>query len=224
MVKRCRAAGLALVLAAMAASVAVSGAARGESPTAPAAVDADRWLTAATVEKPTPGVSTPLPPAVDLGIPNIRQQTKVWCWAAVAQQIIHRSRGRSPRQCALVASAQGRRARDCCPGRPACVEEGTLAQIRGLIRRFGGLATEVIGPLDADSLYLLLRAGRPLILALRHSARSGHVVVLTGLSWRHRGGALEAILHINDPIGSFPPRLPLRKLRNRWHATIVVTR
>ena len=34
-----------------------------------------------------------LPPPVDIPIQNIHQETPVWCWAAVAQQIILGIRG-----------------------------------------------------------------------------------------------------------------------------------
>lgn len=46
-----------------------------------------------------------MPSPVQLGIPNLPQETQVWCWAAVAQQIIAHSRGAAytPPQCALVA-------------------------------------------------------------------------------------------------------------------------
>jgi hypothetical protein len=170
---------------------------------------------------PRPAVNRLLPP-VDLGIPNFRQRTRVWCWAAVAQQIIHKERGKSPPQCALVAMARGRYPSFCCPGYQRCAVQGTLDQIRGLIRNFGRRVTEVRPPTGPMSLYRTLRAGHPVILALRNSARTGHVVVLTGMTWARTDRGVEAILHINDPIGAFPPRIPFRVIIPRWHAAIVV--
>ncbi|MEQ8699155.1 MAG: papain-like cysteine protease family protein [Bauldia litoralis] len=169
-----------------------------------------------------PPADRTLPPPVDLGIPNIRQQTKVWCWAAVAQQIIHKKRGKSPPQCALVAMAQGRYPGFCCPGHARCAVQGTMAQIRGLIRNFGRRVTEVHPPSGPMVLYRALRAGRPIILALRNGPGTGHVVVLTGMTWVRTTWGRRAILHINDPIGAFPARMRFREIMPRWHAAVVV--
>ena len=53
-------------------------------------------------------VRAQVPPPVDLGIQNIPQETPLWCWAAVAQQIIFALRGPNgtPHQCGLVAIAR----------------------------------------------------------------------------------------------------------------------
>lgn len=163
-----------------------------------------------------------LPAPVDLHIPNFRQRTRVWCWVAVAQQIIHKKRGKSPPQCALVAMAQGRYPSFCCPGYARCAVQGTLDQIRGLIRNFGRRVTEVRPPTGPMSLYRALRAGRPIILALRSGPGTGHVVVLTGMTWVRTLWGRRAILHINDPIGAFPARMRFEEIMPRWHAAIVV--
>ena len=82
------------------------------------------------------------PPPITLPIQNIPQQTQVWCWAAVAQQIILASQGpaNTPPQCALVAMANGANPSVCCSEarNPACVTAGSLQQIQYLIGRFGG--------------------------------------------------------------------------------------
>jgi hypothetical protein len=189
---------------------------------APARADIEDERGADLAEFAPPPAVKPVPPPVELGIPNIRQRTRVWCWAAVAQQIISKKRGKSPPQCALVAMAQGRFPSFCCSGNARCAVQGTLAQIRGLIRNFGRRITEVQPPSGPMALYRTLRAGRPIILALRNGPRTGHVVVLTGMRWRQTGWGVEAILHINDPIGAFPAHILFRDLRPRWHAAIVV--
>ena len=186
---------------------------------------------------PHPGPSTPAPepspsfrarpfvtpPPVDLPIANISQKTPVWCWAAVAQQVIKLRRGKSPPQCALVAMVHGRYPSFCCPGYSRCMKAGSLQQIQTLIRNFGRRASSLRAPTDALSLYRTLRAGDPVILALRTSPYSGHVVVLKGMSWRTGAdGRPEAILHINDPIHWLPPRLPFRSILRLWEAAIVV--
>ena len=166
-------------------------------------------------------VAAPLPP-VDLNIPNIPQKTAVWCWAAVAQQIIMRKRGASPPQCALVAMVHGRRPGYCCPHYERCAVKGRLSQIRKLIRNFGRSSSTIERPVGPMILYQTLRAGRPVIIALRNSAYSGHTVVVTGLTWVEGEQGRVAMLHVNDPIGALPPRVPFPLIRERWLAAIVV--
>ena len=75
----------------------------------------------------------PVPSPVDVPISNIPQDTPVWCWAAVAQQIIMAIRGpqNTPPQCALVATANGAHPGVCCNGyNPACVRTGSIPQIQ----------------------------------------------------------------------------------------------
>ena len=108
-------------------------------------------------------------PAVDLGIRNIRQETEVWCWAAAAQQVIVKRKGYSPPQCALVAMVHGRYPSFCCPNYERCTVPGTLGQIQKLIRNFGQRSSSLSPPTDAMTLYRNLRAGHPIILAVRNS-------------------------------------------------------
>lgn len=163
-----------------------------------------------------------LPPAVDLGIRNIMQETDVWCWAAVAQQVIVKRKGRSPPQCALVAMVHGRYPSYCCPHYERCAVAGSLRQIQILIRNFGQRTTTLSAPTDAMSLYRTLRAGHPIILAIRNSPYTGHVVVLTGMTWTNGANGPEAVLHVNDPLRVIPDRLTFRALVPRWQAAIVV--
>lgn len=161
-------------------------------------------------------------PPVDLNIPNIPQKTRVWCWAAVAQQIITRKRGDSPPQCALVGMVHGKRPGYCCPHYERCAVRGSLGQIRKLIRNFGRSYSTIERPVGPMTLYNTLRAGRAVIIALRNSAYSGHVVVIAGLTWVHGENGRVAMLHVNDPIGALPPRVPYALIRERWMAAIVV--
>ena len=163
-----------------------------------------------------------LPPPVDLGIRNIMQETDVWCWAAVAQQVIAKRKGKSPPQCALVAMVHGRFPSFCCPHYERCAVPGSLRQIQTLIRNFGQRTTTLSPPTDAMSLYRTLRRGRPIILAIRNSRFTGHVVVLTGMTWVSGAGGPEAVLHVNDPLRVIPNRLSFRALVPRWQAAIVV--
>ena len=163
-----------------------------------------------------------LPPPVDLGIRNIRQETDVWCWAAVAQQVITKRKGQSPPQCALVAMVHGQFPSHCCPHYDRCAVPGSLGQIQTLIRNFGQRSSTLGPPTDALTLYRSLRAGHPIILAIRNSPYSGHVVVLTGMTWVNGAAGPEAVLHVNDPLMVIPARLAWRDLVPRWRAAIVV--
>lgn len=163
-----------------------------------------------------------LPPPVDLGIRNIRQETDVWCWAAVAQQVITKRKGQSPPQCALVAMVHGRYPSHCCPHYERCAVPGSLGQIQTLIRNFGQRSSALGPPTGAMTLYRTLRAGHPIILAIRNSPYSGHVVVLTGMTWTNGAAGPEAVLHVNDPLMVIPSRLAWRDLVPRWRAAIVV--
>jgi hypothetical protein len=163
-----------------------------------------------------------LPPPVDLGIRNIMQETDVWCWAAVAQQVIVKRKGKSPPQCALVAMVHGRFPSYCCPHYERCAVPGSLRQIQILIRNFGQRTTTLSPPTDAMSLYRTLRRGHPIILAIRNSQVSGHVVVLTGMTWARGANGPEALLHVNDPLRVLPNRMSFRALVPRWQAAIVV--
>ena len=163
-----------------------------------------------------------LPPPVDLGIANIRQETDVWCWAAVAQQVIVKRKGRSPPQCALVAMVHGRYPSYCCPHYDRCAVPGSLAQIQKLIRNFGQRASSIAPPTDAMSLYRNLRAGKSHHPRGAQFALFGPCVVLTGMSWIQGSRGPEAVLHVNDPLQVIPARLAFRDLLPRWQAAIVV--
>lgn len=165
-----------------------------------------------------------LPPPVDLNIPNIPQQTPVWCWAAVAQQIISASNGgTAPPQCALVAVANGAHPGVCCEqGHPACLTTGSLQQIQTLILHFGGHFSAIAPPAHPMALYQTLASGRAIIMAVQSSPFSGHVVVLRGMTWVQTPTGVEAVLHINDPLSYFTQPVPFSQLLPYWQAAIVV--
>jgi hypothetical protein len=166
-----------------------------------------------------------IPPPIDLGIPNISQETPVWCWAAVAQQIINAKVGpnRTPPQCALVALANGAAPAFCCGGyNPMCVRTGSLSQIAALIRNFGGQLSSYAAPTDPISLYRTLSSGRPVILHVRSSFSSTHVVVLRGMSFTPTPFGVQAILHINDPLAYFTQPVAFSQLAAIWIDALVV--
>lgn len=178
----------------------------------------------AGVWQPKPG--EPIPPPVDLPIQNLRQETEVWCWAAVSQQIIYSLRGQqnTPAQCALVAMANGAEPGVCCNGyNQQCVTTGSLDQIRSLIQQFGGRPSNIAEPTDPMTLYKTLAAGHPVIIAIQQQgAQSGHVIVVRGMTFMQTQNGIEPVLHINDPMAVYTHPVPFRQLQQMWKAAIIV--
>ena len=162
---------------------------------------------------------------VDLPVPNIRQETEVWCWAAVSQQIIVATHGpeATPRQCALVAMANGAAPGACCDGyNPSCVRTGSLDQIRGLIAQFGQRATAIAPPTSPDVLFRTLVSGSPIILEIASSSTTTHVVVLRGMYFEQGPLGSRAILHVNDPMEFYSEAVPFEAIARVWIRAIVV--
>ncbi len=169
--------------------------------------------------------SVPLP--ISLSIQNITQQTQVWCWAAVAQQIILAKQGikNTPSQCALVAMANRIHPDVCCSGHgnPYCFRTGSLKQIQYLIGQFGGSYSSIQPPTNPMDLYNTLVSRRPIILQVKTGEMSAHVVVLTGMSFVPNGfGGVEPVLHINDPLSYFKQPVLFKNLIPIWTSAIVV--
>ena len=176
------------------------------------------------VDRPGP-VGPPRP--VDIPITNIPQQTQVWCWAAVAQQIIAHAQGiqNTPAQCALVAIANNAAPGFCCrsPVPSPCVIPGSLQQIQALIAYFGGRYSTVAPPTDPVTLYRILQSGRPVIMSVQSPFTSiGHVVVIRGMTWVPTVGGHAPVLHVNDPLSYFTKPIPFANLARFWRQAIVV--
>lgn len=168
----------------------------------------------------------PLPPPVDLAIQNIRQKTPVWCWAAVAQQIVLATRGpqKTPSQCALVAMANGVPPGECCSRyNPACVRTGSIPQIQWLIAQFGGRYSSYAPPTNPMTLYRTLSSGRAIILQLRTGQQSAHVVVVRGMSFLPTPNGVQPFLHVNDPMAIFTQPVPFAQIAPIWISAIVVS-
>ncbi len=165
-----------------------------------------------------------IPPPVDLPIQNIPQETNVWCWAAVSQQIIHASVGasRTPPQCALVGVANGWGTQACCHNPAPCTRTGSLEEIQSLIQHFGGRSSTIAPPTDPMKIYQTLSNGHAIVLAVQSSPYSGHVVVLRGMAWQPGPQGLEPVLFVNDPMAYFTQPIPFRNISKHWLAAIVV--
>ncbi len=167
-----------------------------------------------------------VPPPIDLNIQNIPQETPVWCWAAVSQQIIFASRGpaATPPQCALVGSAYNVQPPQlCCLNPMACMTTGSLQQIQYLIAAYGGHFSAITLPADPMTVYQVLAQGKPIIMAVKSSPFSGHVVVIRGMIWQQTPTGLQAILLINDPMNFFTAPVPFFSIAAYWSAAIVVS-
>lgn len=162
---------------------------------------------------------------VDLPIPNLPQETPVWCWAAVAQQIILASKGpeQTPSQCHLVAVANGAPPEVCCVGQdPRCVRTGSIPQIQGLIRQYSGRTSTAAGPADPMTLYRTLQQGHAVILGLQPVQGAGHVVVVRGMSFVDTPAGAEAVVHLNDPMGLQSQAVPFRAIAPYWSGAVIV--
>lgn len=165
-----------------------------------------------------------VPPPVDLGIQNISQQTPVWCWAAVAQQIIYRLNGpaATPQQCQLVAAAFNVAPQYCCQFPTPCITTGSLQQIQGLIAYYGGHWSSIAPPGNPMVVYQTLASGRAIIMAVQSSPYSSHVVVIRGMAWVPTPMGVQPVLYINDPLAYFTQPVPFVNLAQYWGAAIVV--
>jgi hypothetical protein len=165
-----------------------------------------------------------LPPPVDLGIQNIPQDTDVWCWAAVSQQIIMALRGpaSTPPQCALVAVSSNVPPQACCANYALCRRTGALQEIQRLILQFGGHFSSIAPPADPITIYQTLRSGKAIIMSVQASPMMGHVVVIRGMVWVATPMGPQAVLLINDPMAFFTQPVPFTQLLQYWNAAIVV--
>jgi len=162
---------------------------------------------------------------VDLPIENISQETQVWCWAAVAQQLIAASRGmeQTPQQCALVATANNAPADYCCAQQNAqCVTTGSLAQVQGLVQQFGGRTSAYAEPTDAMTLYRTLQQGHAVVIGIDAGQGMGHVVVARGMSFQRTPQGTIAMVHINDPMARFTQPVPFSQIARVWRSAIII--
>ena len=161
---------------------------------------------------------------INLSLKNIPQKTPVWCWAAVAQQIIFATQGQNgtPPQCALVAIANGANPQMCCNMPQQCMVTGSLQQIQGLIAHFGGHYSSIAPPANPMIIYNTLASGKAIIMAVKSSPNSGHVVVIRGMAWVPTQFGIQPVLYINDPMAYFTQPIPFQNIASYWQAAIVV--
>lgn len=166
----------------------------------------------------------PLPPPVSLPIPSRLQQTQVWCWVAVTQQVLMYSQGQSPAQCELVATANSVPTSHCCASyNPSCVRTGSMEQIRLLLLAYGNRVSDVIPtPRDPYVLYRHVRDGHPVILQIRSSMTTTHVVVLRAVTYMRSNDSIVAVLSVNDPMSVYTQNIEYSRLRPHLVNALVV--
>lgn len=171
------------------------------------------------------------PPPVYLNIIPIPQETLVWCWAAVAQQIIFAIRGNNtPPQCAMVSISNNAHQGTCCNqfgkwnGNQHCLVPGNLLQIQSLILHFGGRYSSIALPTDPLTVYNTLLANRPIIMAVKQSAFQsvGHVVIIVGMEWVLTQFGYQPVLYVNDPMNFMTQPIPFAHIAQYWKSAIVV--
>jgi len=116
-----------------------------------------------------------------------RQQTDVWCWAAVSEMVLGYY-GRPVAQCQILSAWYQA---DCCTFALSCRTTAPLQVIQQTLFAGGGLRSEITGPLSFPALAAEIDAGRPVIAAYR--GVSGHVVVMYGYD-------PNGFVYIHDPL------------------------
>lgn len=162
---------------------------------------------------------------VELPIRNILQETPVWCWAAVSEQIVVSMRGRAatPRQCAMVAVAKNASPAACCQYPMNCAVTGGLGDIQNLILYFGGSTSQILPPTDPQTLYGTLASGHPIIMQLQmDQGGMAHVVVIRGMAIVPSAWGPRAFLFINDPLQIYTQPIPFEDIIPMWRVAIVV--
>lgn len=162
---------------------------------------------------------------INLPVPNIQQDTEVWCWAAVAEEIVLGVRGRkdTPRQCHMVAIAKNASPAVCCANFNACKITGGLEDIQRLILHFGGRPSSIQPPANPYVLFQTLQSGRPIILQINPSGMGmSHVVVLRGMDISNAPWGPRATLFINDPLIPNVVSVDFSQIVGIWQAAIVV--
>lgn len=173
----------------------------------------------------TPAMPPLAPPPIDLPIQNIPQETNVWCWAAVVQQIMLFKQGpaNTPPQCSLVATAYGANPSYCCANLGNCAVAGDASKIQQLLGYFNGSATTYTFPANPMALYQTLAQGKPVIMELSQPYQGmTHVVVIRGMGFAQTPVGIIPMLHVNDPMSYYTQPVPFHLLAPLWKSAIVV--
>ena len=132
-----------------------------------------------------------------LPVSFVPQQTGVWCWAAVSEMVL-RYYGVGVFQCQILS---GWAQTDCCNFPGFCLTTASIPVIRQTLAFYGVGSTYAAGPLTFAQVAAEIDARRPIIIAYRGYARTGHVVVLYGYD-------ADGFVYIHDPLYGTFRRVP----------------
>ena len=175
------------------------------------------------------------PPPVDIPIPNIPQETDVWCWVAVVQQIVYFKNGSmgTPSQCTMVSLSKNAPIQYCCTNYNNCRTTGSLPEIQQLLHHFGGSFSSYSPPANAMALYQTLAQGKPVIMQISttppgYPSGMSHVIVIRGMYFQATPNGAIPMLIVNDPFSQyaqktpFTQNVPFSQLAPLWQAAIVI--
>ena len=97
-----------------------------------------------------------------------------------------------------------------------------MQQISGLIGQFANRPANYALPADPMTLYRTLASGRAIILHIRSSMSTSHVVVLRGMSFVPTPQGEQPVLHINDPLAYFTQPVLFSQIAPIWIEALVV--
>ncbi len=175
--------------------------------------------------QPTPDLSP-----VFLPVPEVTEQTPIWCWLAVSEMGLRYRRGGSPKQCQMLEIGLRTLPGYCCSAPQRCLRAGSMEEIRRILGVLGGIHTQSAGPLQPMALYQVLRSGSPVIAAISTGSSIGHTIMIRGMRFESRtvwtpfGPRTEQvpIVLINDPMSYFAHEVPYATLQRQWLSSIVV--
>lgn len=72
------------------------------------------------------------------------------------------------------------------------------------------------------TLYRTLADGKAIVLAVKATPFSGHVIVLRGMGWMPTPQGPQPVLFINDPMAYFTAPVPFAQIARYWESAIVV--
>jgi Papain-like cysteine protease AvrRpt2 len=171
------------------------------------------------------------PSPVALNVPILIQNTDMWCWLASAEMVIqYRRPGISYAQCRIMEMGYGLPPGACCTNVNMCRKIGDWPEIRAVLENFGGISSDVTGPLDADTLYVTLSNGHPVIAKIGTGMAVMHAVVIRGMRFqpvmfldpfgRPYREWVPFVL-INDPASYLPREAPFSQLASVWLESLI---
>jgi hypothetical protein len=129
-------------------------------------------------------VVQPLAQADELSIRLRRQNSPVWCWAAVSAMLVSYIQKFDAQDCEILSEYDMRLGGRgmCCAGAAECQRPGIGLEEMGVLlgRVFGIHGRYDYDPVDWDDLKDEIDAGRPVVALLAEGGMAAHVVVIAG--------------------------------------------